>query len=65
MKYVCNTCKKETEGFMLTMKDKPHFVCLECKGYTDYVPKEKVSSPTFIMRGSGFHDTDYGKHGRK
>jgi predicted nucleic acid-binding Zn ribbon protein len=65
MKYVCNTCKKETEGFMLTMKDKPHFVCLECKGYTDYVAKEIPNTPIFIMRGSGFHDTDYGKHGRK
>jgi hypothetical protein len=65
MKYNCKFCKKETEGFMLTMKDKPHFVCLECKGYTDFILKEIPSSPTFIMKISDTHNSCYDKYGRK
>ena len=61
MRYLCTYCKKETEGFMITMKDKAHFCCLECKGYTDFVPKEKPVSPTFIMKGKGWHASDYTK----
>ena len=58
MKYYCQNCKRETEGFIITIKGNSDVKCIECQSYTPY-SKVKPEAPIVIYKCKGFHDTDY------
>ncbi len=66
MKQLCEHCKKETEGYKMTVNGDPMFVCMECKQKSKYVP---FVHPNFNEKYSGIvcpdfpgsHNFDYGR----
>jgi predicted nucleic acid-binding Zn ribbon protein len=59
MKCYCDKCATETSGYLLKMNGEPFYKCLTC-GHETPFKEHKVISPTFIMKGNGWHNTDYG-----
>jgi ribosome-binding protein aMBF1 (putative translation factor) len=59
MKQICDTCNEETSGFLIKINGESFFVCSECKQYSTYEPPHKPKTPLFIMKGNGWHSTDY------
>lgn len=66
MKQLCEHCKKETEGYKMTVNREPFFVCMECKQQSKYVPfvhpnrNEKYAS-IISLDFKGSHNAEYGK----
>jgi len=54
--YVCNNCGAVTEKIH-GMNEKPSVKCADCGGKA----KRKVSSSSFVLKGTGWYVTDYGK----
>ena len=65
MEHKCNNCDKVTDGYKLTINGTPFFKCLLCKFETPYEEVVKGSSPIFIVKCGGFHNSEYNKYGRK
>jgi len=55
--YCCKACDIRFERFLPQSHKKPR--CPECGGVTNRIYRPS----TFRLKGSGFHATDYGKHG--
>jgi putative FmdB family regulatory protein len=54
--YQCGKCGEIIERIQ-GMNDKPSVKCPECGGKAT----RKISSGTFVLKGSGWYATDYGK----
>jgi len=59
--YKCNNCLWVWETIRF-MNDDTAEQCPECNSHRT---KKIISEVNFILKGSGFHDTDYDKHGAK
>ena len=68
-KCINETCAKEFEASFQTFsayeaeKNSPNLRI--CKGCGGRVEKQISRNTSFILKGSGFHSTDYGKRGRR
>ena len=57
--FICIDCRNEFDELWPFETSNP--VCPICGGIT----KRKFGIPALKFKGSGFHMTDYGKHGRR
>ena len=64
MQRYCNICEKEVETAWIIIEHGNKYAHGVC-GHNTLIKEEKVDSPTFVMKCGGFHNSDYGKHGRK
>ena len=64
MNRYCTICEKEVTTSYILVEHGTKYAVGTC-GHKTRIVEERVQSPTFIMRGSGYHNSDYGKHGRK
>lgn len=58
--YKCVSCGKEFEVIQ-KFSDEPVKKCIECGGRVEKL----VSQSSFVLKGSGWHATDYGKGAKK
>ncbi len=56
--YECLACGKTTEA-MQKFSDAPLDTCPECGGHL----KKLISNSTFVLKGTGWYVTDYGRKG--
>ena len=58
--YACNACESTFEEWQKITED-PHGTCEKC-GSTDV--RKLISQTSFVLKGSGWYKTDYGKSGK-
>ncbi len=58
--YKCKGCGKEFE-VMQKFSDAPVKKCADCGGKVEKI----ISQSSFVLKGSGWHATDYGKDKKK
>jgi hypothetical protein len=64
MQRYCNICEKEVTTSYILVEQGTKYAVGAC-GHKTRIEEVKMQSPTFIMRGNGWHNSDYGKVGRK
>lgn len=62
--YKCLTCNYVQEEFIMNVEDRKT-VKIRCSNCGNSGMILQMSGPRTKLRGSGFHDTDYGKYGPK
>ena len=66
MKQICEHCKKETEGYQMTVNREKWFVCLTCKKQSMYVPFvhpnfNELYASIISLDFEGSHNSTYGR----
>jgi len=56
----CNICEKEVITSYILVEHGIKYSVGAC-GHKTRIVEQRVQSPTFIMKGSGWHNSDYGK----
>jgi predicted nucleic acid-binding Zn ribbon protein len=64
MNRYCTICEKEVTTSYILVEHGIRYAVGTC-GHKTRIEEVKVSGPTFIMRGSGWHNSDYRKVGSK
>jgi predicted nucleic acid-binding Zn ribbon protein len=64
MQRYCDICEKEVKTSYIVVESGIRYARGEC-GHKTRIVEQRKESPTFIMRGSGWHNSDYGKVGSK
>ncbi|MFT5114444.1 MAG: putative FmdB family regulatory protein [Parasphingorhabdus sp.] len=59
--YVCTDCAHEFEALQ-KMADDPLKFCPECG---DETLKKKISASAFVLKGTGWYETDFKNNGKK
>ena len=58
MNRYCTICEKEVSTSYILVEHGIRYSVGAC-GHKTRIEEVKVQSPTFIMKGSGWHDSDY------